>query len=78
MIFPIMLDHVYSPGNDIPLIEQAITRQKVVGNNHIIHATIAPGGSSCHAGQHSLILCPVLGETMDVFFLQKLKSYKII
>lgn len=63
-----MFDHVYSPGNDIPLVKQAITRQKVVGNNHIIHAPIAPIGSLCHAGQHSLMLSPVLGETIDVFF----------
>lgn len=64
-----MFEHVYSPGNGIPLVEQAITHQKVVGNNHIIHATIGPIGSSCHAGQHGLMLSPVLGETINVFFL---------
>lgn len=70
-----MFDHVYSPGNDIPLVKQSITRQKVVGNNHIIHATIAPIGSSCHAGQHGLMLSPVLGKTIDFFFSSRSQNH---
>lgn len=70
-----MFDHAYSPRNDIPLVKQATTHQKVVGNNHIIHAIIAPIGSSCHAGQHGLMLSLVLCKTTDVFFSSRSQNH---